>query len=80
MKNHIDKEELVKGFYYKGHCRNATIARWDGEAFTHWREKFGYKYLETISCPEDEERYDVFFASEWVDAPDKEIPLTKDGR
>ena len=71
----IKKEELVAGQYYRGHCRNASIARWDGEVFTHWREKFGYVYLENIHCPEDEERYDVFYAHEPVTTPDKEIPL-----
>lgn len=60
----IPKSELIHGFYYEGRCRNARIARWHGErkVFLHWRVKFGYRFIEAISCPEDESHYDVFVA------------------
>jgi hypothetical protein len=75
--NHLPKEELAHGFYYKGRCRNATVARWNGEEeqFYHWRTKFNYTYIETIKCPEDENFFDVFYATEWIDPPEKEIPF-----
>jgi hypothetical protein len=58
----IPKSDLIDGAYYKGRCRNATVARWDGrrELFMHWRTKFGSTFLETIKHPEDETRFDVF--------------------
>lgn len=74
---HIPKSELVRGIYYKGRCRNATVARWDGERFHHWRTKFGYTFLEEIKCPEDEHHYDVFYAQEVTDVT-KEIPIDGD--
>jgi len=73
----IPKEQLIKGAYYVGRCRNATVARWNGKEFVHWRYKFGHTYLETINCPEDEQHYDVFVAEKLLDLRDleKEIPL-----
>jgi len=54
----------VHGGYYKGRCRNATVARWNAEeqCFYHWREKFGRIYIETIKYPTDEQEpwWDVF--------------------
>ena len=37
------KDRLVHGRYYKGRCRNATVARWnaDEDRFYHWRESSG---------------------------------------
>ena len=60
----FSKEELIHGFYYRGHCRNATVARWNNEkkVFVHWRTKFGDRFLEEIRCPEDDQVYDVFYA------------------
>lgn len=60
----IPKKDLIHGAYYIGVCRNATLARWDGqrEVFVHWRTKFGSTYLEDIHCPEDDSVYDVFVA------------------
>jgi hypothetical protein len=58
----IAKNDLKHGQYYKGRCRNATIARWNAEdeRFYHWRQKFGCRFIETIKHPEDEKYYDVF--------------------
>lgn len=54
--------ELVHGHYYAGKCRNATIARWNHEKqeFTHWREKFGHTFVETIKHESDPEPFDKF--------------------
>lgn len=56
----LPKSHLVKGEYYIGVCRNASVARWDGEKFWHWRRKWGYDFVESIHHPDDEELYDCF--------------------
>ena len=73
----IPKEQLKHGAYYNGRCRNATVARWNGDEqqFYHWRTKFGTTFIETIKCPEDEQRFDVFVTYEENLAPEKEIPF-----
>lgn len=70
---HIRKENLCKGEYYYGHCRNATVARWDGERFWYWRTKFGSTFLESIRVPEDDDHFDLFFAIDELNM--KPIPL-----
>lgn len=73
----IAKQDLVHGAYYKGRCRNASVARWNGEKeiFLHWRTKLGHTFLEEIHCPEDEQCYDVFVVEEKIEVPEKEIPF-----
>lgn len=73
----IAKKDLVHGVYYKGRCRNATIARWDGEreVFVHWRKKFNNTFLETIKHPEDEQHFDVFVVEEEFKGTALLIPL-----
>ena len=71
----IKKEDLVVGAYYQGRCRNASIARWDGEVFLYWRSKFGNVFLEEIHCPEDDPHFDVFVAEERIHEIEKEIPI-----
>ena len=71
----IARKDLIVGKYYKGHCRNAEEARWNGEVFIHWRTKFGNTFLEEIKHPEDEQHFDVFVVEELLDNPTKEIPL-----
>jgi hypothetical protein len=56
----IPKKDLRIGSYYAGTCRNANIARWDGDVFRHWREKFNDVFVEEIKHPEDEKAFDVF--------------------
>lgn len=72
----IPKSQLVHGRYYFGSCRNASVARWNAEhgRFYHWRYKFGYWFIESISCPEDDSVYDVFIAEKETE-PDREIPF-----
>ncbi|HET8688686.1 MAG TPA: hypothetical protein VFM18_18885 [Methanosarcina sp.] len=74
----IQKENLEHGAYYKGRCRNASIARWNGETelFYHWRTKFGQRFIEEIRCPEDEQHYDVFVTEEKIEPEEGfEIPF-----
>jgi hypothetical protein len=72
----IPKSQLVHGAYYAGTCRNASIARWNAieQCFYHWRHKFGFKFVETIKAPEDDDTYDVFYAISIIE-PEEEIPF-----
>lgn len=56
----IPKSELVLGCMYKGTCRNASMAVWDGRKFIYERHKFGDTYNEYICHPDDDDIYDVF--------------------
>jgi uncharacterized protein (DUF433 family) len=75
----LSKEKLVHGAYYKGRCRNATVARWnaDEQCFYHWREKFGGIYIETIKYPTDEQQpwWDTFDVVEELQNQKFEIPF-----
>lgn len=64
--NIVKKQDLITGGYYKGRCRNAEIARWNGTVFIYLRTKFGLRFFEEIHAPEDETRYDVFLAQELI--------------
>jgi hypothetical protein len=58
----IPKSELVIGKEYKGHCRNASRATWNGKVFQYMRKKFGSEFLEEINHYEDDNNdgVDVF--------------------
>jgi hypothetical protein len=73
----IPKDQLVHGKYYCGECRNAGIARWNGydQVFYYWRTKFGDRFLEPISCPEDDQDHDVFIATAVENNPVEVIPF-----
>jgi hypothetical protein len=81
--NMISKENLEHGVYYRGVCRNATLARWnaDKQVFVHWRCKWGKRFLETIGYWVDEKlgerRFDEFKPLEKVESPREEIPLNQ---
>lgn len=62
----LSKDKLKSGAYYRGICRNAQEARWDGynEVFIHWRTKFTSRFLEVICHPEDDDVFDVFYPYE----------------
>ena len=64
----IPAKDLIHGVYYRGECRNATVARWneDKQVFFHWRHKFGHNFLEEIKHPEHETQYDVFVVEEEI--------------
>lgn len=78
----LSKDKLAHGGYYKGRCRNATVARWNAEdqCFYHWREKLGHIYIETIKYPTDEEElwWDVFDVIEELPNPKFEIPFDEE--
>jgi hypothetical protein len=67
---------LIHGAYYKGHCRNTEIARWnkEREVFVHWRTKFGDTFLEEIRYPGDD-TFDTFVVHQKIETPEKEIPI-----
>lgn len=75
----LPRRQLRHGRYYKGRCRNATIARWHGEEgrFYHWRVKFDRVYLQTIRYPTDQEEpwWDIFFVVEELPGCKFEIPF-----
>src|SRR5947208_2093163 len=54
----LPKDSLRDGVFYKGRCRNATIAKWcqRESRFYHWREKSGRVFIETIKYPTDEQQ------------------------
>lgn len=56
----IPKSELEVGKEYKGECRNASKAVWDGKVFHYQRYKFGSTFDETINHYEEDDGYDVF--------------------
>ena len=73
----IPKSNLRHGAYYRGICRNATVARWNAhnQMFYHWRTKWGRTFTETICHREDEDGFDVFDAFQEMTDPPKEIPF-----
>lgn len=46
----------------------------DRATLYHWRHKFGFKFVETIQAPEDDDQYDVFYATSVIE-PKEEIPF-----
>jgi hypothetical protein len=56
----IPKNKLIWHRRYKGKCRNATEAIWDGEYFEYITKDCGQTYLEKIKHFEDEYVYDAF--------------------
>jgi hypothetical protein len=63
----IEKKDLVVGSYYVGECRNAYVAKWDGDLFWYLRTKFGDTFAESIHHPEDDDGYDLFVPIREVD-------------
>lgn len=56
----IPKKDLIIGQVYKGNCRNANEAIWNGKVFIYKRFKFGMEYFKTINHFEDDDGYDLF--------------------
>lgn len=69
----IRKEHLVVGQYYKGNCRNASVAKWNGSKFEYMRYKWGSYFKDEVSYPSDEDYFDVFIAWAVVEPSEKEI-------
>lgn len=65
----IEKRNLEGWAYYKGSCRNSSIAMWDPnfEKFIYLRTKFGDTFADQSNHPEDDEGYDVFIPIEKID-------------
>lgn len=62
----LRKTELHHGYYYRGTCRNAEVARWHAGAqrFMYMHRDCGFWLSDAIPHVEDETRYDVFLAVE----------------
>ena len=73
----VPKTALKHGAYYRGTCRNASIARWNEEkqCFYHWRTKWGNRFVETIKHRADDDHYDVFDVETEITVPTEEIPF-----
>lgn len=56
----IPKKDLQKGGYYKGRCRNAKVALWNGYEFVYMRDKMNAHFPETIKHLEDDNGFDLF--------------------
>lgn len=71
--NHIAKKNLKDGVWYSGRCRNSSQARWvaSKERFEYVRVKFSMRFVEEICAPEDDDRYDVFYAMKEI--PESEV-------
>jgi hypothetical protein len=78
--NFISKDKLEHAAYYKGVCRNASIARWDAvdEVFWHWRTKLGSTFTESINHPEDDDGFDMFYPISKIEGHD--IPMSMEVR
>ena len=79
----VKKADLVNGAYYRGHCRNASIARWNADLnqFYYIRTKFGSSFVETLPGPEDtHDGMDFFMPLELIDTPQEEIKYEDDIR
>lgn len=59
-------KDLKKGVWYKGECRNAEEAMWDGEKFVYNRTKFGHTYEEKINHYEEDNGFDLFVPTEEI--------------
>lgn len=51
----MPKKDMEHGAYYKGKCRNASVARWNAEKerFYYTRTKFSFVFTESIKHEED---------------------------
>ena len=76
----IPKADLKDGAYYYGHCRNASIARWNArdKMFYYRRTKFGHSFIETINHPEDDNGFDLFVVEREVDRDVDAIPFPEE--
>lgn len=68
----LHKSELEAGCYYKGYCRNAVMAKWDGVKFLYVRTKFGESFVEDILHPEDDNGFDLFIPTGKAEPKDHE--------
>lgn len=69
----IRKEDLVAGKYYKGNCRNASVAKWNGSKFDYMRYKWGSYCKDSLCYPTDDLYFDVFIPYAVVEPSETEI-------
>jgi hypothetical protein len=69
----IPKKDLIIGNYYLGRCRNASVAKWDGDKFLYMRNKFGHWSIDKINHMEDDNGYDLFVPLKVVEPTEKQI-------
>lgn len=60
----IPRENLEPGKFYKGECRNAEWAYWNGKEFIYLRYKWGTEFSEKINCLEEDNGFDLFIPHE----------------
>ena len=65
--------EMEAGAVYRGTCRNAEYALWNGVRFLHLRTKFGDTFMESIEHAERDTPYDVFLPFEMMEDDNNEI-------
>jgi len=71
----IPKKDLKKNTYYRGKCRNASVALWNGFEFIYVRTKFGSSFNEDIKHPEDDNGYDLFIPLRIEDNPEDHLRI-----
>lgn len=63
----IPRKDLIVGKRYKGYCRNADEATWNGTEFVYVRHKFDSMFEENVKHFEDDDGYDVFVPYRVID-------------
>jgi len=71
----LRKSDLEDGSYYRGYCRNATVAQWSAEQnrFFYMRQKFDRRFCDRAAHPEDDYGFDIFVPLEKVTPKEDEI-------
>lgn len=71
----IPKKDLKKNTYYRGKCRNASVALWNGFEFIYVRTKFSSSFNEDIKHPEDDNGYDLFIPLSIEENPEDHLRI-----
>lgn len=68
----IPKKDFIDGAYYSGHCRNASVAKWNAtrNKFQYVRTKFTSKFVDEVEAVEDDVGFDLFYPTAKV-APEE---------
>lgn len=71
----LRKEQLLDGKYYRGRCRNATVAQWNEKENCFWymRHKFGAVFAEKINHLQDDDFTDLFFPLREIEPDEDQI-------
>lgn len=78
MSKYLPKTALVDQEYYKGYCKNATVAVWDADNQRFWyvSHKWDTPFYEAVQHASDDNGFDLFYPEEPVKpAPDQEVDL-----